>query len=215
MADDQDPKKTKAPTLTDGDIKSRFTLPRRSLMRLVGPGVVGATALVGGSREAHAITDNDTGPYADPVNGGRGYTGLTDSDSGTYADPAGRGRGSGGGGGPGYTGITDNDAGAYADQAGYGRGTTGYNPGYTGVTDNDTGAYADAVGYGRGRVVRVNQLVLSIQTNLSNLGFNPGPIDGVFGQRTRSAIIAFQRTYGFPVTGSADQVTMSQLQQVR
>ncbi|MCB9948050.1 MAG: peptidoglycan-binding protein [Rhodospirillaceae bacterium] len=184
MADDQDPKKTT--TLQDGDIQSRSALPRRSLLRLVGHGAVGATALVGASREAYAITDNDSGPCADPVNAGRGYSGITDNDTGTCADPGGRGRGGG-----------------------------GYTPGYTGITDSDSGAYADAAGYGRGRVVRVNQLVLSIQTNLANLGFNPGPIDGVFGQRTQAAIIAFQRTYGYPVTGAADQVTMAQLQQVR
>ncbi len=228
MADDRNRRKDGPGTLKDEDIQSRQALPRRSLLKAVAPVAVGATALVGGSREALAVTDSDSGPYADPAGAGRGYTGITDSDGGAYADPAGRGRGGGGGTGitdsdtgayadpVGYgrgssgTGITDNDSGAYADPVGYGRGGGG-----TGITDNDAGAYADPVGYGRGRVVRVNQLVVSIQTNLSNLGFNPGPVDGVYGQRTRSAIIAFQRYYGFPVTGLADQNTMAQLQQVR
>ena len=227
MADDRNRRKDGPGTLKDDDIQSRYALPRRSLLKAVAPAAVGATALVGGSREARAVTDSDSGPYADPAGQGRGYSGITDSDGGAYADPAGRGRGGGGTGitdsdagayadpagygrGGGGTGITDSDTGAYADPVGYGRGGGG-----TGITDNDAGAYADPVGYGRGRVVRVNQLVVSIQTNLSNLGFNPGPIDGVYGQRTRSAIIAFQRTYGFPVTGLADQNTMAQLQQVR
>ncbi len=228
MADDRNRRKDEPGTLKDEDIQSRHALPRRSLLKAVAPAAVGATALVGGGREAHAVTDSDTGAYADPVGQGRGsYTGVTDSDGGTYADPVGYGRGSGGTGitdsdsgtyadpvgygrGSSGTGITDSDTGAYADPVGYGRGSSG-----TGITDNDAGAYADPVGHGRGRVVRVNQLVVSIQTNLRNLGFNPGPVDGVYGQRTRSAIIAFQRYYGFPVTGLADQNTMAQLQQVR
>jgi hypothetical protein len=33
-----------------------------------------------------------------------------------------------------------------------------------------------------------------IQTALSELGFNPGPLDGIFGPRTRAAVKAFQRS---------------------
>lgn len=38
--------------------------------------------------------------------------------------------------------------------------------------------------------------ILSIQTELGELGFNPGPLDGIMGPRTESAIIAFKRANG-------------------
>jgi hypothetical protein len=39
------------------------------------------------------------------------------------------------------------------------------------------------------------------QTRLATLGYDPGPIDGYLGERTRAAIRAFQRARGLPVTG--------------
>ncbi|MGB5737535.1 MAG: DUF748 domain-containing protein [Thiohalocapsa sp.] len=47
-----------------------------------------------------------------------------------------------------------------------------------------------------------------IQTLLAELGYQPGPIDGLMGRRTRSAISAFQTAEGFAVDGrvSADLV---------
>lgn len=38
--------------------------------------------------------------------------------------------------------------------------------------------------------------VVRLQTRLAELGFEPGPIDGEMGPRTRSAIIAFKRSRG-------------------
>jgi uncharacterized protein (TIGR02594 family) len=38
--------------------------------------------------------------------------------------------------------------------------------------------------------------VTQVQTRLKDLGFDPGPIDGVMGDRTSSAIIAFKRSKG-------------------
>ena len=35
--------------------------------------------------------------------------------------------------------------------------------------------------------------VKKLQTDLQNLGYEPGPIDGIFGTQTREAVIAFQR----------------------
>src|SRR5262249_7335055 len=34
-----------------------------------------------------------------------------------------------------------------------------------------------------------------------NLGFNPGPIDGIFGPMTKAALMAFQRSRGITVDG--------------
>jgi len=58
--------------------------------------------------------------------------------------------------------------------------------------------------------------VRELQYFLSFIGtFNdfiqPVPIDGIFGTRTRQSVEDFQRTYGLPVTGSADTVTWTNL----
>jgi LysM repeat protein len=48
--------------------------------------------------------------------------------------------------------------------------------------------------------------VVRLQTLLQIVGFNPGPIDGIFGIQTRNALMAFQRSVkeGLPVTGETD-----------
>jgi hypothetical protein len=43
--------------------------------------------------------------------------------------------------------------------------------------------------------------VRTAQVALFFLGFNPGPIDGFVGPRTRAAVVALQRKRGLPVTG--------------
>jgi hypothetical protein len=50
-----------------------------------------------------------------------------------------------------------------------------------------------------------------IQTLLSLLKFNPGPIDGILGKQTTNAIRAFQLDIGVPVTGKIDANLKSQL----
>ncbi len=133
--------------LTDDDIVTGRKLGRRSLLGLVGAGLAGATALIGGARPAHAVTDSDSGRCADPGGRGRGprIRGVTDSDGGPCADPAGWGRrGRSGGGGGGRGGPTDSDSGRFADPAGQGRGGV-----RTGRTDRDSGRWADPPGGGR------------------------------------------------------------------
>ena len=44
--------------------------------------------------------------------------------------------------------------------------------------------------------------VREVQAALLYLGCDPGPIDGVFGARTRAAVIALQRRRGIAVTGA-------------
>jgi hypothetical protein len=53
--------------------------------------------------------------------------------------------------------------------------------------------------------------IKQIQTLLTLLKFNPGPIDGIPGRKTTSAIKAFQRDIGVPVTGKIDENLKSQL----
>lgn len=48
-------------------------------------------------------------------------------------------------------------------------------------------------------------LVRSVQQTLSECGFGPGPIDGLMGPMTRSAIRDFQTANDLAVTGAIDE----------
>lgn len=54
-------------------------------------------------------------------------------------------------------------------------------------------------------------LVTNIQQALDILGHDPGPIDGVMGPKTRSAVRSFQREVGRTVDGVVDQGTIDWL----
>ncbi len=45
------------------------------------------------------------------------------------------------------------------------------------------------------------------QAALLYLGYDPGPIDGIRGRRTRSALMQFQERFGLPETGELDHET--------
>ncbi len=49
------------------------------------------------------------------------------------------------------------------------------------------------------------------QLALTYLGIDPGPIDGLRGRRTRSALIQFQEQHGLSVTGELDDATEAAL----
>jgi peptidoglycan hydrolase-like protein with peptidoglycan-binding domain len=49
------------------------------------------------------------------------------------------------------------------------------------------------------------------QEALMTQGFDPGPIDGRMGPRTRAAVSDYQRKNDLPVTGMLDDATMSKL----
>jgi len=53
-----------------------------------------------------------------------------------------------------------------------------------------------------------------VQQTLKNLGYDPGPVDGVTGARTRSAIIAFQTDISVAPTGTIDEILFAQLRQM-
>ena len=53
--------------------------------------------------------------------------------------------------------------------------------------------------------------IRQLQIALNAKGFNVGAPDGVFGQRTREALIAFQKQQGFQAHGEIDQQTMAAL----
>jgi|HubBroStandDraft_1064217.scaffolds.fasta_scaffold143790_1 peptidoglycan hydrolase-like protein with peptidoglycan-binding domain len=49
------------------------------------------------------------------------------------------------------------------------------------------------------------------QEALKNLGYDPGPIDGVAGRKTVQALSSYQEANGLSVTGKLDQATATQL----
>jgi TPR repeat protein len=57
-------------------------------------------------------------------------------------------------------------------------------------------------------------LVREIQQRLTTLGFEPGPVDGLFGQKTRAAIVAFQRQKGLEPDGRASAQMLEALKNV-
>ena len=58
---------------------------------------------------------------------------------------------------------------------------------------------------GRGRMVRIQQ-------TLHELGYDPGPVDGIYGRRTGAAIRRFQQDHGLPVDGRPGDDLLQALQ---
>ena len=54
-----------------------------------------------------------------------------------------------------------------------------------------------------------------IQQVLKDLGWDPGPIDGIVGPQTRRAVKAFQRSHKIPATGVVDSRTLTLLSKER
>jgi peptidoglycan hydrolase-like protein with peptidoglycan-binding domain len=50
-----------------------------------------------------------------------------------------------------------------------------------------------------------------LQKRLYAAGFTPGPIDGIFGPRTRQAIRRFQKAHGLQATGRLNATTRQAL----
>ena len=55
------------------------------------------------------------------------------------------------------------------------------------------------------------QLTADIQLSLTNLGYNPGPVDGVAGGGTRAAVRAYQRDNGLRVNGRVSRALLNHL----
>lgn len=53
--------------------------------------------------------------------------------------------------------------------------------------------------------------VVNIQASLNRLGYDAGPVDGVLGGKTSSAIRAFQRDKGYAVTGEPSRVLFDRI----
>lgn len=50
--------------------------------------------------------------------------------------------------------------------------------------------------------------VTKVQKKLKSSGYDPGPIDGDYGKRTRKALRAYQKDKGLAVTGAIDKPTL-------
>jgi len=57
------------------------------------------------------------------------------------------------------------------------------------------------------------QTVIKIQRDLTALGYKPGPVDGAFGNGTKTALEQFQFDFGHKVTGVPDNTAVAQLNQ--
>lgn len=59
-----------------------------------------------------------------------------------------------------------------------------------------------------------SELTAEIQRLLTQLGYDPGPADGVYGPQTRAAIEAFQRHEGLPVDGQVSDALLAHMEMV-
>ncbi|HET7876721.1 MAG TPA: peptidoglycan-binding domain-containing protein [Methylomirabilota bacterium] len=55
------------------------------------------------------------------------------------------------------------------------------------------------------------RFVRDAQRALRELGYGPGPVDGVIGARTRAALTRYQQAQRLPTTGDLDAETMARL----
>ena len=55
------------------------------------------------------------------------------------------------------------------------------------------------------------QTVYKVQKRLTELGYNPGPIDGIMGGKTINAIVNFQKDNGLAENGKINEETMNKL----
>lgn len=64
----------------------------------------------------------------------------------------------------------------------------------------------------RGDYKYSRDFVIKIQSALKNAGFDPGPIDGKMGERTKKAVVEFQKTNALEPDGIVGRKTWSKLQ---
>ena len=56
-----------------------------------------------------------------------------------------------------------------------------------------------------------NATILEAQTTLTKKGYDPGPVDGLWGGKTKRALQSFQKDKGLTVTGRLDRETRKRL----
>ena len=78
--------------------------------------------------------------------------------------------------------------------------------------DKRRGPAACNAGYPITRMGNKGAYVLILQDGLNTLGFNAGSLDGVFGNNTRNAVVAYQRSRGLSPDGIVGCNTWTKLQ---
>jgi len=63
----------------------------------------------------------------------------------------------------------------------------------------------------RGKALNETKTVIAAQKRLKKLGYNPGPADGIIGNKTRTAIAQYQQSNGLTITKSLDKDTLGSL----
>ena len=88
---------------------------------------------------------------------------------------------------------------------------------YPWAYDDYTAYYAPYGAWPYGQIQRQAPVIVGestaaeVQSALKQNGYYSGPVDGIIGPMSRSAISAFQRSNGLPVTGNIDQGLLSSL----
>jgi Putative peptidoglycan binding domain len=101
----------------------------------------------------------------------------------------------------GYSWIRDNGSKGYVQDGARG-GTT------LGVVLNDT-----TIDFSYSYIVKLSyagnnaNYVKGVQSTLDCLGYDPGPVDGIFGKKTKEAVIAFQKKRGLTDDGIVGKQT--------
>ena len=55
------------------------------------------------------------------------------------------------------------------------------------------------------------EAIKELQQRLADMGYDPGPVDGIYGRKTREAVKQFQKDYGLKVDGDAGPNTIAEL----
>ena len=58
-------------------------------------------------------------------------------------------------------------------------------------------------------------LVKAVQKRLDAYGYQPGPLDGILGVKTKAALMAFQKDNGLPIDGMIGIKTLERLNLIR
>ena len=82
----------------------------------------------------------------------------------------------------------------------------------TGPIGNNVGfVISQAVAAHHEKVTYSFSVVMRVQRVLAAKGYDPGPVDGLFGPRTAAALKAYQRDNGMPASGVLDDKTRRSL----
>ena len=63
--------------------------------------------------------------------------------------------------------------------------------------------------------IKPSETVRNAQSRLDDLGYNPGPVDGYYGELTNAGVKRFQKAHGMEVTGELDQPTLDRIMSER